>query len=167
MEMFYYSYYCGNMRQNYSQIGELMTSIDNEQDNFENPELEKQEQLARENHGDEKVDQRLEQLANLSMEDTLAMQEKAEAVHAEIAKSKDFATDSAEMQKIVQQYLAYTTFALSKLQGKSVVVDAEKFCNMANSIANDADQKAAFEQFGEGLAAHFSKAMLYYAEQNL
>lgn len=134
---------------------------------FENAELEQQEQLARERVGDDKVDQRLEQLANLTMDETMQLKEKADAVNTEIAKSLALAVDSTEMQAVVQQYLAYTTFALSTLQKKSVLISKEKFNAMANSIANDADQKAAFEQFGAGLAEHFSKAMQHYAEQNL
>ena len=61
----------------------------------------------------------------------------------------------------------YSNFALSKLQGKAVVIDYDRFLKMADSIKNDSDQKAAFEQFGEGTAAHFSAAMAYYAEANL
>ena len=77
-----------------------MTTEENE---FENPELTKQEQLARERVGDEKVDERLEQLANLSIEDTMAMKEKADAVMAQIATCNTLDNDSAEMQGIVQQ----------------------------------------------------------------
>ncbi|WOH37221.1 TipAS antibiotic-recognition domain-containing protein [Thalassotalea fonticola] len=142
----------------------------NKKDNdneFENAELERQEQLARERVGDDKVDQRLEQLANLTMDETMQLKEKAEAVNAEIAETLTLAIDSTEMQAVVQHYLAYTTFALSTLQKKSVLISKDKFNAMANSIANDNDQKVAFDQFGEGLAEHFSKAMQYYAEQNL
>ncbi|KGJ89351.1 TipAS antibiotic-recognition domain-containing protein [Thalassotalea sp. ND16A] len=134
---------------------------------FENEELERQEQLARERVGDDKVDQRLEQLANLSMEDTMELKEKADAFNAELAKASEFAFDSTEMQAVVQQYLAYTTFALSKLQNKAILVNAEKFKAMANSIANDADQQANFEQLAPGLAQRFSDAMMHYAEQKL
>ena len=146
-----------------------MSDINKDENNgeFESAELERQEQLARERVGDDKVDQRLEQLANLSIEDTMALKEKAEAFNAELAQATSFAFDSDEMQKVVQHYLAYTTFALSTLQKKSVLISKEKFNAMANSIANDADQKANFEQFGEGFAEHFSKAMQHYAEQHL
>ncbi|OUS31175.1 hypothetical protein A9Q98_03410 [Thalassotalea sp. 42_200_T64] len=134
---------------------------------FKNEELERQEQLARERVGDDKVDQRLEQLANLSMEDTMALKEKADAFNAELAKAAEFAFDSTEMQAVVQQYLAYTTFALSKLQNKAILVNAEKFKAMANSIATDADQKENFEQLATGFSRRFSDAMLHYAEQKL
>lgn len=142
-------------------------SMTTEQDFQEQPELEKQEQLARERVGDEKVDERMEQLANMSIEDTLALKEKAEAVMAKVANCLTLEIDAADIQAIVQEYLAYTNFALSKLQGKAIVVDYQRFVNMAESIANDEDQKAVFEQFGEGTAAHFSKAMQVYAEANL
>ncbi|WNC69350.1 TipAS antibiotic-recognition domain-containing protein [Thalassotalea nanhaiensis] len=146
-----------------------MSDINKDENNgeFESAEFERQEQIARERVGDDKVDQRLEQLANLSIEDTMALKEKAEAFNAELAQATSFAIDSDEMQKVVQHYLAYTTFALSTLQKKSVLISKEKFNAMANSIANDADQKANFEQFCEGFAEHFSKAMQHYAEQHL
>lgn len=140
---------------------------DNTEAEFVDQNIEQQEQLTRKRIGDDAVDKRLEQLANLSIEDTLALKEKAEAVNAQIAKSHAYAIDSTEMQAVVQQYLAYTTFALSTLQGKAVTIDAEKFTKMANSVANDADQQAAFESLHKGLAAHFSASMLHYAEQNL
>ncbi|WNC71584.1 TipAS antibiotic-recognition domain-containing protein [Thalassotalea psychrophila] len=134
---------------------------------FENAELERQEQLARDRVGDDKVDQRLEQLANLSIEDTMALKEKADAFNTQIAQATTFAIDSDEMQAVVQHYLAYTTFALSTLQKKSVLISKEKFNAMANSIANDADQKANFEQFSTGFSKTFSDAMLHYAQKNL
>ncbi|WP_371188312.1 TipAS antibiotic-recognition domain-containing protein [Thalassotalea maritima] len=133
----------------------------------ENPELEKQEQLARERVGDDKVDERMEQLANMSMEDTMALKEKADAVMMKISTCKNLAADSDDMQAIVKEYLFYTNFALSKLQGKSIVVDYQRFINMAESIANDNDQKAAFDQHGIGTAEHFANAIQIYAEANL
>lgn len=136
-------------------------------DEFVDESLEQQEQLTRERIGDDKVDKRLEQLANLSIDDTLALKQKSEAVHANIAKSHAYGIDSAEMQAVVQEYLAYSTFAFSTLQGSAVTIDLEKFTKMANSVANDADQKAAFENLHKGLAAHFSAAMLHYAKHNL
>ncbi len=139
----------------------------NEQDFQEQPELEQQEKMARERVGDDKVDERMEQLAKLSMEDTLALKEKSEAVMQKVAGCLSLNVDSDELQAIVREYLTYTNFALSKLQAKAVVVGYERFLTMANSIANDADQKQVFEQFGQGCAEHFAKAMQIYAEANL
>ncbi|MDN3652071.1 TipAS antibiotic-recognition domain-containing protein [Thalassotalea ponticola] len=133
----------------------------------ENPELAKQEQLARKNIGDDKVDERMEQLANMSMDDTLALKQKADAVMANIATCLNLDVQSEQMQAIVKEYLLYSNFALSKLQGKSVVIDKERFLKMAQSIEHDEHQKAAFEQYGEGTASHFASAMRVYAENNL
>ncbi|NMP17742.1 TipAS antibiotic-recognition domain-containing protein [Thalassotalea sp. Y01] len=138
-----------------------------EKDFQENPELEKQEQLARERVGDDKVDERMEQLANMSIEDTMALKDKAESVMSKISDCQTLAIDSEDMQLIVREYLMYSNFALTKLQRKSVLINKERFLKMADSIANDEHQKAAFEQHGAGTAEHFANAIKVYAEANL
>lgn len=132
---------------------------------IESEELKRQERLARKRVGDEKVDERLEQLAQLSIEDTLELKEKADALNEEFIKASSVDFDSDIAQEAVKKYLDYTAYALHKLQGKELVIDFEMCTNFANSIANDEDKKAAFNQFGENLAEHFSKAMHHYAEQ--
>lgn len=133
---------------------------------IESEELKRQERLARERVGDEKVDERLEQLAQLSIEDTLELKTKADALNEVFIKTTSAEFDSEVAQEAVKQYLDYTAYALNKLQGKELVIDFDMCTTFANSIANDEDRKAAFNQFGENLAEHFSKAMHHYAEQN-
>ncbi len=130
-------------------------------------DLERWEKIARDRVGDEKVDQRLEQLANLSMEETLDLKTQADALNIEMTKTLDLEISSEAVQAVVKKYLDYTELALSKLQNKPIKTDYEKFSAFANSIANDEEKRAAFEFFAVGLADHFSSAMLYYAENNL
>ena len=130
-------------------------------------EWERWEKIARERDGDEKVDERLEQLAKLSMEDTLELKEKADALNVQIATTLGVAIESEAVQAVVKQYLDYTEFALSTLQNKPVTVDFDKFIDFAHGIVENEDKKAAFEHFGTGLATHFSAAMIYFAGQNL
>ncbi|MEW6998304.1 TipAS antibiotic-recognition domain-containing protein [Colwelliaceae bacterium BS250] len=130
-------------------------------------ELERWEKIARERDGDEKVDERLEQLAQLSMEDTLELKEKADALNVQIATTSGLAIESEAVQSVVKQYLDYTEFALSTLQNKPVTVDFDKFIDFAHGIVENEDKKAAFEHLGNGLAKHFSAAMVYFAGQNL
>ncbi|WP_371376500.1 TipAS antibiotic-recognition domain-containing protein [Thalassotalea aquiviva] len=144
-----------------------MTQAETPQDFESDPALEQIEQKTRARIGDEKVDERMEQLAQMSLEDTMALKEKADAVMTKVANCLTFEIESEEMQAIIREYLLYTNFAYSKLQGKSVLIDQQRFIKMADSITQDADQKAVFEQFGEGTAEHFAKAMTSYAEKNL
>ncbi|TRX55861.1 TipAS antibiotic-recognition domain-containing protein [Thalassomonas sp. M1454] len=143
----------------------------NENDNINqgaaSEDLEKWEKISRERVGDEKVDERLEQLAKLSMEETLELKAQADELNLVMAKTLGMDITSDEVQAVVKQYLDYTEMALSKLQNKEVVVDYDRFIAFANSIANDDEKRAAFEFVATGLADHFSKAMLHYAEQNL
>ena len=150
-----------------------MTDI-NKQDNQQpsatdtpSEELERWEKIARERDGDEKVDERLEQLAKLSMEDTLVLKEKADALNVQIATTLGVAIENETVQAVVKQYFDYTEFALSTLQNTPVTVDFDKFIDFAHSIVENEDKKAAFEHFGTGLAKHFSAAMIYFAGQNL
>lgn len=130
-------------------------------------DLEKWEKISRERVGDEKVDERLEQLANLSMEETLELKAQADELNLVMAKTLGLDVASNEVQTVVKQYLDYTEMALSKLQKKEISVDYERFIAFANSIANDAEKRAAFEFVAPGLADHFSNAMLHFSEENL